>query len=35
VVLDLRRNGGGDPDTVMLVLDWLLGGDATHISDVI
>jgi Peptidase family S41 len=35
VVLDLRRNGGGDPGTVMLVLDWLLGGEATHISDVI
>jgi hypothetical protein len=34
VVLDLRRNGGGDPGTVMLVLDWLLG-DPTHISDVI
>jgi Peptidase family S41 len=35
VVLDLRRNGGGDPGTVMLVLDWLVGGEATHISDVI
>jgi hypothetical protein len=35
VVLDLRRNGGGDPGTVTLVLDWLLGGDPTHISDVI
>ena len=35
VVLDLRRNGGGDPGTVTLVLDWLLGGEATHISDVI
>jgi hypothetical protein len=35
VVLDLRRNGGGDPGTVMLVLDCLLGGDDTHISDVI
>ena len=35
MVLDLRRNGGGDPGTVMLVLDWLLGGEPTHISDVI
>jgi hypothetical protein len=35
VVLDLRGNGGGDPGTATLVLDWLLGGDPTHISDVI
>jgi C-terminal processing protease CtpA/Prc len=35
VVLDLRRNGGGDPGTVTLVLDWLLGGKPTKISDVI
>jgi Peptidase family S41 len=35
VVLDLRRNGGGDPGTVTLVLDWLLGGTPTHISDVV
>jgi Peptidase family S41 len=35
VVLDLRRNGGGDPGTVTLVLDWLLGAAATKISDVI
>ena len=35
VALDLRRNGGGDPGTVALVLDWLLGDKATHISDVI
>jgi hypothetical protein len=35
VVLDLRRNGGGDPGTVTLVLDWLLGGERTRISDVI
>jgi peptidase S41-like protein len=34
IVLDLRRNGGGDPGTAALVLDWLLGGDPTHISDV-
>src|SRR5919107_3195576 len=27
VVLDLRSNGGGDPGTVMLVLDWLLGAE--------
>jgi hypothetical protein len=35
VVLDLRANGGGDPGTVTLVLDWLLGGAPTHLSDVI
>jgi hypothetical protein len=35
VVLDLRRNGGGDPGTATLVLDWLLGGEPTHVSDVI
>jgi C-terminal processing protease CtpA/Prc len=35
VVLDLRRNGGGDPGTLTLVLDWLLGGEPTHIADVI
>ena len=35
VVLDLRRNGGGDPGTMTLVLDWLLAGEPTHISDVI
>jgi Peptidase family S41 len=35
VVLDLRRNGGGDPGALTLVLDWLLGGEPTHISDVI
>lgn len=34
VVLDLRRNGGGDPGTVTLVLDWLLGTEPAHISDV-
>jgi hypothetical protein len=35
VVLDLRRNGGGDLGTVTLVLDWLLGGEPTHICDVV
>jgi hypothetical protein len=35
LVLDLRRNGGGDPGTVTLVLDWLLGDEPTHVSDVI
>jgi hypothetical protein len=34
VVLDLRRNGGGDPGTVALVLDWLIGERPTYISDV-
>jgi hypothetical protein len=35
VVLDLRRNEGGDPGALTLVLDWLFGGEPTHISDVI
>jgi hypothetical protein len=35
VVLDLRRNGGGDPGTVTLVLDWLLGAEPTHVCDVV
>ena len=35
VVLDLRQNGGGDPGTLTLVLDWLLGAEPTHISDVV
>jgi len=35
VVLDLRRNGGGDPGTATLVLDWLLGAEPTHVSDVL
>jgi hypothetical protein len=34
LVLDLRRNGGGDPATLMLVLDWLLGEPA-HVFDLI
>jgi hypothetical protein len=35
VVLDLRRNRGGDLGTAMLVLDWLLGGEPTHVCDVV
>jgi C-terminal processing protease CtpA/Prc len=35
VVLDLRRNRGGDPGTVMLVLDWLLGDGPSHVADVV
>ena len=35
VVLDLRHNGGGDPGTLTLVLDWLLGDKPTHVSDVL
>ena len=36
VILDLRANGGGDPATVALVLDWVLGGGSPrHISDVL
>jgi C-terminal processing protease CtpA/Prc len=34
-VLDLRANGGGDLDTAMAVLGWLLGPEPVHISDVI
>jgi C-terminal processing protease CtpA/Prc len=34
-VLDLRRNQGGDLGTVMVALDWLPGGEPTHICDVI
>ncbi|WP_199515490.1 S41 family peptidase [Nucisporomicrobium flavum] len=34
LVLDLRRNGGGDPATVAAVAGRLLGDDATHLSDV-
>jgi C-terminal processing protease CtpA/Prc len=35
VVLDLRRNRGGDLASVTLVLDWLLASEPTHICDVI
>ena len=35
VVLDLRANGGGDLDTAMAVLGWLLGPEPVHISDVV
>jgi hypothetical protein len=35
VVLDLRANGGGDLDTAMAVLGWLLGSEPVHVSDVI
>ena len=35
MVLDVRRNRGGDLGTVTLVLDWLLGGEAAHVCDVI
>ena len=35
VVLDLRCNGGGDPGSMTLTLEWLLGAEPTHISDVI
>jgi hypothetical protein len=35
VVVDLRCNGGGDPGSMTLVLEWLLGAEPTHISDVI
>ena len=34
-MLDLRANGGGDLDTAMAVLGWLLGPEQRHISDVI
>ena len=35
IVLDLRANGGGDLDTAMAVLGWLLGPEPVHISDVV
>ena len=35
VILDLRPNGGGDLDTAMAVLGWLLGPEPVHISDVV
>ena len=35
VVLDLRHNRGGDLGTVTLVLDGLLGGEATRVCDVV
>ena len=35
VVLDLRPDGGGDLDTAMAVLGWLLGPEPVHISDVV
>jgi hypothetical protein len=35
VVLDLRANGGGEPDTAMAVLGWLLGPEPVHVSDVV
>jgi len=35
VVLDLRDNGGGDLDTAMAVLGWLLGPEPVHVSDVV
>lgn len=34
IVLDLRRNGGGDPATVMLIIDWLAGDGPRHVFDV-
>ena len=35
VVLDLRANGGGELDTAMAVLGWLLGPEPVHVSDVV
>ena len=35
VVLDLRATGGGDLDTAMAVLGWLVGPEPIHISDVV
>ncbi len=34
VVLDLSDNGGGDPATLALVLDWVRGPARAHVSDV-
>jgi hypothetical protein len=35
LVLDLRRNGGGDPGTVALIAEHLLGGPAQALSEVV
>jgi peptidase S41-like protein len=35
VVLDLRDNGGGDPGTVALLMEWVLGPTVTHYADVV
>ncbi|WP_203897038.1 S41 family peptidase [Virgisporangium aliadipatigenens] len=35
IVLDLRRNGGGDPGTVALIAGWLLGDASVKLSDVV
>ena len=34
VVLDLRRNGGGDPATAVFIIDWLAGGPPRHLFNV-
>jgi hypothetical protein len=34
VVLDVRRNGGGEPATLALIAGWLLGPDAVALSEV-
>ena len=34
VVLDLRRNGGGEPATLALVVGWVVGPVPRHLSDV-
>ena len=34
IVLDLRRNGGGDPATLVLIVDWLAAGRPRHLFDV-
>lgn len=36
VVLDLRANGGGDPATLVLIVDWLIGeASPRHLFDVV
>ncbi|GAA1853975.1 S41 family peptidase [Asanoa iriomotensis] len=35
VVLDLRRNGGGEPATVAWIAGWLLGDRSVKLSDVV
>lgn len=35
LVLDLRRNGGGDPATAVLLLSWMLGAQQRHVADVV
>ena len=35
ITLDLRDNTGGDPATVAVIIDWLVGGSPRHLFDVV